>query len=235
MSKLTLLEMTQSILNDMDSDSVNSIDDSEESIQVALIVKTSYYKLMARQDWPFLRSLTTLTGLGDTANPTKMLIPETVSKLLWIRYDGERVTYMPPDQFKELIDNREVQTGVIDANGYIINADPQYWTTYDDTYVVFDGYDSAAETTLQTANTAVYCVVDPTWTHTDSFTPTMPAKMFPLLLAEAKSSCFLALKQQANAKEENYAKTTRSQMQKEAWRADAGESTYNSNINYGRK
>lgn len=234
MAAMTLLEMVQDILNDTDSDNVNSIDDTVESAQVAQIIKTTYFYLMSKQDWPFLRTLTTLTGLGDTNNPTKMQIPATVNKVHWIKYNGEDVTYMSPKDFKDMIDNRVTTTGVVDANGYIINDDPHYWTTYDDAYIIFDGYDSATESTLQTANTAAYCQVEPSWTHTDSFTPTMPPKMFPTLLADAKGTAFIVLKQQPNAKVESIAKTGRSQMQDEARKA-TGEHVSNTKVNFGRK
>jgi hypothetical protein len=234
MAKLTLLEFVQDILNDTDSDNVNSIDDTVESQQVAQIVKTTYFRLMSKQDWPFLRTLTSLTGLGDTNNPTKMLIPETVNKVLWIKYDGNDVTYLEPKKFKDTVDLREAITGVVDSNGFIINANPSYWTTYDDVNIVFDGYNSTVESTLQTSKAVAYCQTEPTWSHTDSFVPTMPAKMFPTMLADAKGTAFIVLKQQQNAKEEAIAKTGRSQMQDEARRA-VGEHLSNRDVNYGRK
>jgi hypothetical protein len=46
MAKMTLLEMTQDILSDMDSDEVNSINDSVESLQVAQIIKTTYFNIV---------------------------------------------------------------------------------------------------------------------------------------------------------------------------------------------
>jgi hypothetical protein len=47
MAKMTLLEMTQSILSAMDSDPVDSIDETVESIQVADIVKESFTNLLS--------------------------------------------------------------------------------------------------------------------------------------------------------------------------------------------
>ena len=46
MAKLTLLEMTQDIMSDMDSDEINSINDSVEALQVAQIIKTTYYNII---------------------------------------------------------------------------------------------------------------------------------------------------------------------------------------------
>lgn len=235
MAKLTLLEMTQRILDAMDSDPVNSIDDTVESSQVAGFVREAYEEIVGDRDWPFLRDLSTLTGLGDTDNPTKMQLPEGCNKVFWIRYNRKQVQYMPPSEFKKMIDERTEQAGVVDANGYVINRDPLYWTTYDDNYIWFDGYDSDAESTLQGSNTSVYGQFAPDWTHEDSFVPNLPEKMFPTLLAEAKSTSFLNLKQQANAKEEKKARRGRVRFQNEAWRINAAENATNTAVNYGRK
>lgn len=237
MAKLTLLEMTQNILNAMDGDVINSIDDTEESIQVAEIIKESYFELCSQRDWPFLRTLTTIEGLADTSRPTMMQMPTNMNKVFWIRYNKKPVTYLTPEEFKALIDAREALAGVVDANGYVLNRDPQYWTTYDDNILVFDSLNLTDEITdtLHESKTAVYGVVAPSWTHEDSFVPLLPEKMFPTLLADAKGSCFLALKQQANAKEEVKAKRGRVRAQNEAWRVDKGESGTYHNGNYGRK
>ncbi len=212
---MTLLEMVQDILSDMDSDVVSSIDDTVEAGQVAQIVKTAYYKLMsARDDWPFLRTFTSLTGLADVANPTKMRIPTGMNKIYWIKYNKKDVSYLEPKAFRDLIDAREELADVIDADGYRLDADPQYWTTYDDDYVYFDSRDEDVDSTLQESKADCYGIVEPSWTASDSFVPTLPPKMFPTLLADAKGTSFMSLKQQANA--------------------NAAEPKSNS-INYGRK
>ena len=228
--------MVQNILNDTDSDPVNSIDDTVEAAQVAEIIKTTYFAWMSNgKDWPFLRTLSTFTGLADTTTPTKMQMPEGMGKIFWVKYNGVEVTYLPPKDFHNLISSRVETTGVVDANGYVINADPVYWTTYDDNYVWFDGYDSDVESTLVSANCEVYAVVAPTWTASDSFVPTLPEKMFPTLLADAKGTAFLVLKQQANAKEEAVARRGKVKWQREAARANEAEPRSNTGVSYGRK
>lgn len=235
MAKMTLLDMTQSILSAMSSDNVNSIDDTEESIMVALTIKNTYFTIINDRDWPFLKSLTTLTALGDTSNPTKMRIPEGLNKIEWIKYRKKDIDYLAPKDFKDMIDNRTEQAGVINSNGYIVNADPTYWTSYDDDYIYFDGYDSDVESSLQQSNTAVYGLVVPSWTHTDSFIPTLPEKFFPTLLSEAKAQCFVDIKEQTNAREERKARRGIVRMQNESWRNENGEVKSNTNVNYGRK
>lgn len=233
---MTLLEMTQDILNDMDSDPVNAIEDTDESMQVAQIVRTAYDKLVtSRDDWPFLRTLTALTGLGDTDHPTKMRIPTGLNKLYWVKYNKKNVSYLSPKDFQDLLDTRTAQASVVDSSGYILNADPLYWTTFDQDYIYFDGYDSATDTTLQESKSTAYGIVVPSWTHTSGFTPTLPPKMFPTLLADAKGTAFLTLKQQANPKEEAYARTGLARFQNAAYKADNAEPAYNTEVNYGRK
>lgn len=234
MAKLTLLEMTQDILNDMDSDPANSIDDTEESLQIAQIIKTTYFNIIDQRDWPFLRTLGQLTGLADASNPTKMLIPETTNKIIWIKYNKKDVTYLEPKQFKDLIDGRAAGTTGIDANGYRTDADPVYWTSYDDQYVIFDGRDDNVDSTLQTSKSVVFATIVPTWSATDGFIPSMPAKMFTTLLAAAKAQAFSTLKQISNPAAESIASRGLVRAQNEAFKVKDAESKSNK-INYGRK
>ena len=227
--------MTQSILSALDSDPADSIDDTVEAVQVADLVKEAYFDIISQRDWSFLFTLSQLQALGNINTPTKMLIPSTFNKVKWIKYNRKEVEYLPPEEFKTVVDNRAIEAGKVDANGFIINADPIYWTSYDDTYITFDGYDSSTESTLQSSKSTIYGVLAPTWTHVDGFIPNIPEKFFPTLLAEAKSQAFVNLKQQNNAREERKAQRGRVIMRNEAWRNENGEIKYNSKVNYGRK
>jgi len=235
MAKLTLLDMTQNILSAMDSDAVNSIDDTVEAVQVAELVKESFFDLMSQRDWPFLFTLAALEALGDVNNPTKMKIPDTWNKIKWIKYNKQEVEYVAPEDFKHLVDNRTETANVVDANGYVINRDPKYWTSYDDVYIYFDGYNKTVESTLQASKSVGYAGVQPTWTHSDSFIPAIPEKFFPTLLSEAKAQAFINLKQQQNVREERKAQRGRMTMRNEAWKNEYGEIKYNTKVNYGRK
>ncbi len=72
MAKQTLLQMTQNILSALDSDPVDSIDETVEAIQVAELVKEAYFDLISQRDWPFLFVLGTLDGVGDVNNPSTL-------------------------------------------------------------------------------------------------------------------------------------------------------------------
>jgi hypothetical protein len=235
MAKQTLLQMTQNILSALDSDPVDSIDETVEAIQVAELVKEAYFDLISQRDWPFLFLLGTLDGVGDVNNPTKMKIPDTWNKVKWIKYNKKEVQYVDPETFHTIISQRVAQTGVINSAGYVINQDPQYWTSYDDTFIIFDGYNQSVDATLQASKSTLYGTREATWTHVDSFIPNIPEKFFSTLLAEAKSQAFVNLKQQSNAREERKATRGRMAMRNESWRNENGEAKYNTKVSYGRK
>jgi len=235
MAKLTLLYMTQNILSALDSDPVGSIDETVESVQVAELIKEAYFELVSQRDWPFLFVLGNLDGLGDVNNPTKMKIPDTYNKIKWIKYNKQEVTYADPETFHTIISQRVTQAGVINSNGYVINQDPQYWTSYDDTYIIFDGYKQSTEVALQSSKAVVYGTQQAAWSHIDTFIPNIPEKFFPTLLAEAKSQAFVNLKQQNNVREERKATRGRMTMRNDSWRNENGEAKYNNKVSYGRK
>lgn len=84
--KLTLLEYVQSILSSLSSDEVNSISDTTESLQVAEILKTTYFNILSRTDLPEHKQLIQLDPSLDTNTPVIMYLPEGVSKMEWLKY-----------------------------------------------------------------------------------------------------------------------------------------------------
>lgn len=232
--KMSLLDMTQNILSSLDSDPVSNIDETVESLQVVEIIKESYYELMSSRQWPHLRLLTTLTGLGDTSNPTKMKIPDNMNKTYWVKYNGNEVSFLTPEDFHAMISSRVPGT-TVDSNGYGINKDPSYYTSYDDVYLIFDSRDSSTDNTLQQSKSKVYGITTASWTLNNTFVPDIPEKFFPVLLAEAKAQAFVNLKQQSNVREERKAQRGRVMIRNEAWKNKLGEPVYNGRVNYGRK
>lgn len=248
MAKKTLLEIVQDILNDLESDEVNSISDTVEAAQVAQIVRSTYEAIIGGKDWPHLNELFQLDS-GTVARPTHMKLPENILKINWVKYNKRKTTdtkdfvlevvYKEPEDFLKLLDERDSSSTTVDvitdASGVSLNvlnnAAPSYYTSFDNEYLVFDSYDSAVEANLQNSKTQCYGQRDPTFTLSDSFIPDLPVQMFPYLQNEAKSTAFLLLKQMANQKAEQHSVTQRRRMSQQAWRVKRG-ITY---PNYGRK
>jgi hypothetical protein len=83
--KMTLLDMTQSILSSMGSDQVNSISDTVESTQVAECLRTTYYNMLGRYDLPEHNQFIQLVQSAATT-PTLMTMPAGISRIEWVLY-----------------------------------------------------------------------------------------------------------------------------------------------------
>lgn len=240
MAKMNLLAMTQDILSDMDSDDVNSINDSVEALQVAQIIKTTYYNIIDGKNYAFLYELFKLTASGTDDRPTHMKLPEDIIDLKWIKYNNKKkatdkdnfelITYKLPEDFMDIVDARDSTATnikkVTDTTGITLNIlndkCPQYFTSFDDETIVMDAYIKTLETTLQNSKTQCHGKRSVAFTMSDTFTPDLPVQMFTYLLNEAKSACFLTLKQMANQKAEQISVTQRRRMSQDAWKIAKG-------------
>ncbi len=250
MAKLTLLEIVQDILNDMDGDEVDTILETIESAQVAQIVKTTYFELMANRNWPHLKSGFMLTDLSSDSTPTVFLIPELVKEMEWFRYNCRSSTdtrdkwrdmvYKEPKDFVGMVNDVESSASDVyittEPSGLKLNIRtdkaPQYWTSFDDEYIICDSYDSVVDSLcLQGTKTSCYGVKSPIWSHTDGAVPDLPEEAFPILVEEAKSTAFYVLRQVANEKAEQKATRQQRWLSRKAWRAKGGVRY----PNYGRK
>jgi hypothetical protein len=238
--KMTLLEMVQDILNDLDSDEVNSIDDTIESQQVAQIVKTCFYEQITNRNWPHLRKLVQLEASGTTAKPNYLQIPEKLKELLFFKYQSSKlgetkiqmldVAYKEPDAFLRMVqsrdsdlDNVDVITDFSGTSLLVVNDKaPEYWTSFDDEYIITDSYNSDVDDTLKKNKTQCLAYIEPTWVHTDDAIPDLPDEAFPGLLEEAKSTAFLVLKQMANQKAEQKASRQARWLARKAWATHGG-------------
>jgi len=246
--KKTLLEIVQIILNDLDSDSVNSISDTAESEQVASMIRSTYEKLIANRNWPHLRKLFQLEHVGDLTKPNYLRAPEKLKELSFFKYecqkqDGEllqqEINYMHPDDFLRYISSRNQNNDsvsiITDFGGskLLITNDqaPKYWTSFDDKYIVTDSYDKNVDDVLQKSKTQCVGYVYPTWVHEDTFTPDLPVEAFPALINEALSVASLRLKQLPDQKAEQDAQRQQRWLARKAWRLEGG-IRYE---NYGRK
>lgn len=221
--KMTLLEMVQDILNDMDSEPVDTLDDSDEAIQVASIVRQSYFALMSNREWPHLRRGTNLEPSSDSTKPTHMKLDDKVTNLLSLNYNKVKATetrdryseikYLDNDSFLRVCNNRNSDSDnvikVTDGSGITFsllnNKQPDYYTSFDDEFIVFDSYDSGVEPNLQDSKVQATAYVMPTWDEDESSVPDLPANAFTALLEEAKSRSFYRLKQMNDPKAEREA------------------------------
>lgn len=248
MAKFTLLQIVQDILNDMDSDEVNSIDDTFEAQQVAQIVRTSYNSMMANRNWPHLREITSLTASGDSSLPTVMYLSDDVKEVVSVNYNTikadetrknyKEVQYIEIDDFLRHTNARNDTNSDTDVMTYkgtellILNDKaPKYYTSFDDKELVFDSYDSGVDSTLQASKTQLVVYRMPSLIVTDNSIPDLPDEAFPALIEEARSRAMLRLKQQVDQKAESEAR------RQQRWLSNKARRTSEGDIypNYGRK
>tara|TARA_R110001606_G_C15298875_1_gene642356 strand:+ start:271 stop:1020 length:750 start_codon:yes stop_codon:yes gene_type:complete len=248
--KMTLLEMVQNILSDMDSEEVNSISDSNEAEQVVQVIKASYYNMIASRFIPELAQIIKLDSLSQSARPTHFQFPTRVKNIEFIDYNisevsggvkYDRMKYISPDEFFSVSDRRDSEAGNVvkvpdvDAGSTLLirnDVFPTYYTTFNDEHIVFDSYKSSIEATLQSSKTRGYGVKYPTFdTTSDGFVPDIDATMFPFLLAESKSTAMSLFKSGSDPKVEQAARRQKSYVQNDMHRANVGKPKNN----YGRR
>ena len=215
-----LLEMVQTILAALDSDEVNSINDTIESTQIVSILESVFYDMITADTMPEHGTAFQLNASLDIAKPCLMTVPSNVTNVKDVRYDYKKagevnsnytlIKYQPFDEFllfQQALRNDATGVGsmVIQYNQenysfvYRNNFMPSFYTVIDDNTLMFDAYDSTLDSTLQKSKTLCTGTVFPPFTKTNTFVPNLDITQFSLLINKAKVRAFNELKQQANA------------------------------------
>lgn len=253
--RYTLKEMVDLILNAMDSDSVNSISDTVESLDVANTIKSCYYDLATDLNLPEHNKFYELNASGDNAKPVLMTLPTNATRLDYLKYDVRLDGETTPDylllQRVEVEDffrrqeilrdyDSSVATMTFTSNGesfeyfYWNDRAPVFYTTYDDRTLLFDGHDALLDTTLQKSKTMAWGGIYPTFTLEDAFYPDLDPTQFSLLINKSKVRCFNEKKQMVNPEALKEERRQRIIVQKRQ-RAISTSSELNKHARYGRK
>ncbi len=257
--KLTLLQIVQEILSSLDSDEVNSIADTTEAGQVALIVRRVYLDMCSRMNLNEHFDFFQLQASGDNNLPIVMYRPENVDQLIWLKYDKrltnpapvafKDITYMEPSTFFDrmfMLNSSEstVDTASLDVGGddftllYRNDRHPSYWTSLNDRTIIFDSHLASLDTTLQKSKTNCYGLLSRTFDILDdTFVPDLDDQQFSLLVNETKALAWAELKQTVHAKAEKEARrqATRTQRNKRALPSNHVYGDYMNIAGYGRK
>jgi hypothetical protein len=227
MAKQTLLEVVQDILASLESDEVNSINDTEEAFSVARIIRDSYNAITSISNLPEHWSPFELEATS-IASPTVMTLPTTVDELHWIKYnkqeditdpiDYQEITFLEWNDFAKLMYSLDTTDDNVNEVTYTVGSDsidiifqidkmPEYYTTWDDNIIIFDSYDSTYDANLQKNKTICFGRKAPTtFSMTDLFVPDLDANQFNILVNEARAQAWLEIKQASNIKAEQRAR-----------------------------
>ena len=224
----TLLDMVQSILSDMDSEEVNSISDSVEAEQIANVIKDTYFNIIAARTIPEHQKVFRLVSLSDISRPTHFKYPEAVKNLEVLQYnvgvdtaDYRDIVFVDPFVFLNRMDETTRQSGTaVDGIPLYVYDDrmPSYYTSFDDEHIVLDSYDKSVDIILQASKTRAYGAVYPTFDIEDDFEPDLDNVLLPMLLAEAKSTCFSLFKSGSDPKVEQAARRLKSFVQNDQYK-----------------
>ena len=237
--KKSLLEIVVDIANDIDTDEVNSINDTPESQQIAQIVKSTYEAIMSNRNWPHTARLVRMNSSTDNTKPNIMTFDENIKELISVYYNKakrgetrlryEAVKYIEPDDMLRVFYGRNTDSGTVDVinNGaqvYIIqnNKAPEYFTSFDDSTLVFDSYDSSVDSILQSSKTQVRAYVTPIFEMRDDYIPDLPEEAFSFLIEEAKSKSAYKIAQKPDEKAEQESRRQNQWLSRKAWRVEGG-------------
>jgi hypothetical protein len=237
--KKTLLEIVQDIASDIDTDEINSISDTTEATQIAQIVKSTYEAIMSNRNWPHTAKLVRMNSSGDNTKPNIMTFDENIKELISVYYNKakfgdtriryEQIKYIEPDDMLRVFYGRNTDSTTIDVVNdgvqvYIIqnNKAPDYFTSFDDSTIVFDSYDSSVDTTLQTSKIQVRAYVTPEFVMSDDYIPDLPEEAFSFLIEEAKSKAAYRIAQKPDQKAEQESKRQNQWLSRKDWRVNGG-------------
>jgi len=245
MAKFSLLDIVQDILNDIDSDEVNSIDDTVEATQVAQIVKSTYFAMMSTRNWPHLRKPIQLIPTTDLSQPTQVYVKDDIKEIDFINYDTRKTPYALPDgtraawvrmQWREPDDFLRITNSynVLEDNVDLVRTEnqldiqilndrsPTIYTSFDDRTLIFNAYDSVRESNLESTYFQSMAYVMPKWIPSDDFVPDLPDEAFMALIEEAKSRASLKLRQVADQKSEQEAQRQHRWLSRKSRRVNNG-------------
>ena len=211
---MTVLDMTQNILSEMDGDNVNTIDGTTESLQVANIIQQTFYSITDNRDWAYQTKVKSLNDDAvDVLTPTLVTIGNNIKEIKWLKYDTsdsgtptggyKELHYLTPEEFILKTSGRNLQNdNVVESviNEFatirlVNNANPTYFTTLGENQIILDSWNSEDSTTIVSRKILTEMVVASDFELTDDFIPPIPTEAFSLLLNKAKATCFFALKQ----------------------------------------
>lgn len=248
----TLLDIVQDILPLLDSDEINSISDTYEALQIARIVKQEYENIVEEYGLATHGKLSALEAVSDINRPTHLKLPSNVRNVVWWKYDKRLdiaspslyndVKYLDPKAFVEQCNSRDStdtdnQVVSLDANTKITISkvsSPTYWTTFDNTYIVCDSFDSNVDSTLQESKTQAFVEEIPAFLMDDSFVPELPDQLFALLCRSAEATAYALQKQAVNPKLEQKEKRMRVRAQRNKYRVEEQQTPFKGTPNYGR-
>jgi hypothetical protein len=240
----------------MDSDEVNSIGDTTESYQIALLLKDVFYDLAVDLKLSEHQGLVPLQTSSDVTKPLIITVPENVSKIFNIKYNVQSiidlepwytdVAFVPLDEFikrsnalsnsiSSAVDVMSVtQNGCTYTFSYYNNKAPQWYTHLDTSTILFDSFDNTVDSTIQESKILTTGMQYPIFTVSDTFIPPIDASQFSYYRNKAMVRAFLNFKQTQHPEAQAEARRQKITLQSNRDRTESYPAIHNA-PSYGRK
>lgn len=217
----TLIETINDVLRATRSHGVASWNDTDESRSVAYLVRRQLNQLVKLYpESTKLNKLRELTSFSDSNFPTSFSIDSSIEDINWIKYlvDGKykEICYLDQKQFIDRADMADrtqsyVQTVTINSVEIPIFNDrqPFYWTSFDNSDILMDAFDSAVDDTLQSSKTQAYVREEFTFEFNNTYEIPLDERLHSVLLEEVISSAYVEFKGTVNPKAEQQARRGR--------------------------
>jgi len=254
--KYTLLKMTQLILSSMDSDEVNDISDTTESLQVVDIIETVYNEFLSDYNFPEHHDFFQLEAT-TSATPLVLTRPTNMVNIDWFKYNTKLTSesndnYDLVNEVTQLdfiermeafdVDQTNVSTFDITVNSqtfpinYRTDKMPQYYMVIGDDRIVCDSLDTSEDATnLVKAKTWCHGQLEQTFTRSNTFVPNIDEMTFSAYFNECKAQCFADLKQTINQRLERKVRQGAVRIQKNKYAIPTTTDWVKTFPDYGRK
>lgn len=227
--RYSLLDVVQKTLDAMDGDEVNTVAATTESRQVMTNAEIVYNDIITTAELPEQYRLYSLDPSNDTDIPIVMYRPTAYETMDWVKYkrtvdedsgDTRLWTMMVPVALEEFLkrsdglnpDDDNVSTMTLELAGtdleinYYTDRSPDYFTTFDDTTILFNSIDTSVEATLQSSKTLAYGQYTTQFLGIDSFTPGFDSNVHQIWLNETIALCQARQRQFTDGKAEKAAR-----------------------------
>lgn len=213
-----LLYVVQSVMASLGSDGVNSIYDTTESEDVAVIARDVFYDMITWDTWPSTMKLITLESASNSEAPTVVRMKDNCRFIEYATYLVEEhgntyfreLCYLEPRVFLEKT-NLYLQDEHVKSEGYgIVNTfvpvktdkEPQYYTSFDNEHIIMDSVNLEVESNIQSSKLRVYACVIPDFDIDDKYVLPIPTQLMNLYMSELKNAAAYYINQQENPLEQ---------------------------------
>lgn len=190
--KRELLEFVNDILSSIDSEIVDTIDDTQEANQVVRISNRAYEDMITAKRWRHLKSLVAFdsgTNLNELVGPDGTMAIDPYN----LYYDTVLLEYCSPEEFlRRTITRTGTNITVIDGINVYNDQAPTFFTSIDDSTLKFDSISDSGGLDETVSQGLIYTVPDRLTSDEEEFN--LPAQAYPALTKLALSYAYGEMK-----------------------------------------